>query len=55
MYPLFARKKSEIKSGSVLKHTELNYENNRRSLVVHVEHAGTLYSLEARYLSTVLR
>ena len=55
LYPLFARKKSEVKSGSALINTELNDQNNRRSLDVHVEHAGHFYSLEARNLSTALR
>ena len=53
--PFICKKKYVVKSGSVLIHTELNYQNYSRSLVVHVEHAGHLYSMEARYLSTALR
>ena len=53
--PFICKKKYEVKSGSVLIHTELNYQNNRRSLVFQFENVGHLYSLEARYLSTALR
>ena len=54
-YTLYLQEKNEVKSGSALKNTELNDQINRRSLDVHVEHAGRFYSLEARNLSTALR